>query len=147
LPLAGVQKFVLEFCAGILRLALLGVLAAAAYLWFQPGDLPAVVTAGLDDLPRLRDILPEPGSQYFGICTAALVVILFLPLLALLDVSRKLAGWRLRRLRTLVAEPTVVRSPSEPAMPQAVRVRRVDRRSAANALAEVGSARPVQTAG
>src|SRR5579859_3940045 len=98
LPLAGVQKFVLEVYAGILRLALLVVLGVAAYLWFRPGELPAAATGALDELPRLRAILPEPGTQHFGVCAAALIVILFLPLLALLDVSRKLAGWRLRRL-------------------------------------------------
>ena len=44
-------------------------------------------------------ILPEPGTQHFGVCAAALLVIVLLPVLAILDVSRKLAGWRLRRLR------------------------------------------------
>jgi hypothetical protein len=149
LPFARIQKLVLEVYAWALRLALLGVLGAAAYLWFQPGDLPVEAANALDRLPTLKAILPEPGTQYFGVCTGALVVALFLPLLAILDVSRKLAGWRLRRLRALAAEPKVVRSlPEQPTPPQPVPVvRRADRRAAANTLAEAGSGRPAPTTG
>ena len=143
LPFAAIHKLILEVSAFVLRIALLGVLAAAAYLWFRPGELPPVVTSTLNDLPQVRSILPDPGMQYFGACLAGLIVIPLLPVLAVLDVSRKLAGWRLCRLRALAAEPKAVQSVSEPASAQpAVVVRRVDRRAAANTLADAGSARP-----
>jgi hypothetical protein len=141
MPLATIQKLVLEISAWGLRLALLGVVGAAAWLWFQPGNLPAEVLETLDHLPRLRAILPEPGTPHFGVCAAALIVIPLLPLLAILDVSRRLAGWRLRRLRALAAETKVVPPQPEPP-PQPPGARRVDRRAAANTLAEAGSPRP-----
>jgi hypothetical protein len=144
LPFAAVQRLVLEVSAWALRLVLLGVVGAAAFLWFRPADLPAEVTATLEDWPRLQSMLPEPGTQHFGVCAAALLVFLFLPLLAILDVSRKLAGWRLRRLRALAAEPKVVQPLSEPPAP-ATTLRRVDRRAAANTLAEAGSPRQAHT--
>src|SRR5262245_37609531 len=125
LPFAGIQKLVLEVYACALRLALLALLGAAAYLWFRLGDLPVQVTYTLNSFPRLSSILPEPGAQHFGVCVAALLVAMLLPLLAVLDVSRKLAGWRLRRLRTLAAESRVVGPPAAQPMP-APAVRRVD---------------------
>jgi hypothetical protein len=148
LPFAGIQKLVLEVYAWALRLALLALLGAAAYLWFRPGDLPVEVTDTLNGFPRLRAILPEPGTQHFGVCAASLSVTVLLPLLAMLDVSRKLAGWRLRRLRALAAEPKVVEAPAPPAsrLGPAPVVRRVDRRAAAEALAEVGSRKPSRAA-
>jgi hypothetical protein len=130
LPFARIQKLVLEVSAWALRLALLALLGAAAYLWLRPADLPAEVTDLLNNSPRLKAILPEPGAQHFGICVAAPLVIALLPLLATLDVSRKLAGWRLRRLRALAAAPPPAPAPVG---------RRVDRRAAADALAEAGS--------
>jgi hypothetical protein len=139
LPFAGIQKLVLEVYAWVLRLALLAVVGAAAYLWFCPGDLPAQVTDALDTFPRLKGILPEPGAQHFGVCAAAPLVIVLLPLLAVLDVSRKLAGWRLRRLRALAAETTVVQSPPASEPRSAPVVHRADRRDAADTLAKAGS--------
>jgi hypothetical protein len=137
LPFGRVQKLVLEISAWTLRLALLALLGAAAYLWFHPADLPVQVTDTLDNLPRLKAILPEPGEPRFGACVAAPVVVALLPLLAVLDVSRKLAGWRLRRLRALAAEPRVVAPPASEPGPAAV-VHRVDRRTAAEVLANAG---------
>jgi hypothetical protein len=145
LPIAPLQKLVLELSAWVIRLALLALLGAAAYLWFFPGDLPAEAADlshdFLNTFPRLRDAVPEPGTPYFGVCVAAFFVTLLLPLLAVLDVSRKLAGWRLRRLRALAAAQQVVEAPPAPApaMP------RVNRRSAADALAEAGSRKPFRT--
>ena len=144
LPFARIQKLVLEVYACALRLALLALLGAAAYLWFRPGDLPVEVTDTLNSFPRLKAILPEPGTQHFGVCAAALLVIVLLPLLATLDVSRKLAGWRLRRLRALAAEPKVVESPVASELRPAPVVRRVDRRAAADTLAEAGSRKPAR---
>jgi hypothetical protein len=149
LPFAGIQKLVLEVYAWGLRLALLALLGAAAYLWFRPGDLPVQVTDTLSTFPRLGGILPEPGTQHFGICATSLIVVTLLPLLATLDVSRKLAGWRLRRLRVLATEPKALEeSPAPPASqprPAPV-VRRVDRRAAAATLTEAGSRKPGRAA-
>ena len=89
----------------------------------------------LSTFPRLKGVVPEPGTQYFGICAASCVVVMLLPLLAVLDVSRKLAGWRLRRLRALAAAPPVAATTPAPvpATP------RVNRRAAADVLADAGS--------
>jgi len=149
LPFAVIQKLVLEVSAWALRLALLALLGAAAYLWFRPGDLPVQVTDTLNTFPRLRGILPEPGAQHFGICATSIIVITLLPLLAILDVSRKLAGWRLRRLHTLATEPKAPAEAVEPPAPQprpAPVVRRVDRRAAATTLTEAGSRKPGRAA-
>jgi hypothetical protein len=103
LPFAVIPKLVLEVYAWVLRLALLGAVGAAAYLWFHPGELPASVTDTLNNWPQLMAILPEPGTPLFGIGAAALIVVVLLPLLAILDVNRRLTGWR---RRALAAQPT-----------------------------------------
>jgi hypothetical protein len=143
LPFARVQKLVLELSALVLRLAILALLGAAAYLWFQPGDLPAEVmdtsNTFLSTFPRLRGNVPGPGTPYLGICAAAFFVSVLLPLLAVLDVSRKLAGWRLRRLRALAAAPEVVEPPAP-----APAVQRVNRRAAPDALADAGARKPLR---
>jgi hypothetical protein len=145
LPFKWIQKLLLEVSAWALRLALLGLLGAAAYLWFRPQDLPAEVTKTLDAWPLLGRVLPAPGTQNFGICAAALLVVPLLPLLAVLDVSRHLAGGRLSRLRALTAgEKTPEGSPaaSAAAPRPALVVRRVGRQSAAAALADAGLRKP-----
>jgi len=146
LPFKWIPKLVLEVSAGALRLALLALLGAAAYLWFYPGNLPVEVTNTLAGFPHLQAILPEPGTQHFGVCAAALVVLVVLPVLAILDVTRKLAGWRLRRLRALAAAPKAVPPLPAPELTSAPLVRRVDRRAAANTVAEAGSRRGSRTA-
>jgi hypothetical protein len=143
LPFAGIQKLVLELSAWALRLTLLAVIGAAAYLWFRPGNLPAEVMDAFNTLPRLKAILPEPGAQHFGVCAAAPLVIMLLPLLAILDVSRKQVGWRLRRLRALAAEPKVVQSPPASEPRPAPVVPRVGRRAAADTLAKAGSRKAI----
>ena len=145
LPLPRIQKLLLEVSAWALRLALLGLLGAAAYLWFQPQNLPAEVTNTLEAFPLLGRVLPAPGAQNFGICAAALLAVPLLPLLCVLDVSRQLAGSRLRRLHTLAAQvraPEGAPAPSAAASTPAPAVRRVGRRSAADALADAGSRKP-----
>ena len=145
LPFTRIEKLLLEVSAWALRLALLSLLGAAAYLWFRPQDLPVAVTDALGAFPFLVSVLPAPGTQHFGICAAALLVVPLLPLLAILDVTRQLAGGRLRRLRALAAEadaPEGAPAPPEVAPTPAPAVRRVDRRSAAAALADAGSRRP-----
>jgi hypothetical protein len=145
LPFAGVQKLVLEVYGWVLRLALLTLLGTAAYLWFRPEHLPVEVTDTLNNFPRLRALLPEPGAQPFGISAAALIVAVLLPLLAALDVCRKLAGWRLRRLRVLTAGPEA-EGPPPPAPASSPALRRVDRRAAADTMAEAASRKPSRAA-
>jgi hypothetical protein len=55
LPFAKLQKLVLEVAAWALRLVLLGILGAAAYLWFCPRNLPVEVVDTLNHFPRLMD--------------------------------------------------------------------------------------------
>lgn len=148
LPVA--RKFVLEFSALALRLAMLGLLAGGAYLWFRPGDLPAGVSKLLDGEPWLGAILPDRASAYFGICAVSLVVLVLLPLLATLDVTRRLAGRRLRRVRVLTDEPVAVAAIAEPVTPVAEPpapmgvpvMRPVQRRTAADAIAATSSHDP-----
>jgi hypothetical protein len=149
LPFGGVQKLVLEVYGWVLRLALLALLGAAAYLWFRPEHLPVGVTDTLNNFPRLRALLPEPGTQHFGICAAALFVAVLLPLLAVLDVTRKLAGARLRRLRALTAGPGAEKPrPPAPASQRgpSPAPRGVDRWAAADTLAAAGSRKPSRVA-
>jgi hypothetical protein len=148
LPFAAIQKLVLEVYGWVLRLALLALLGAAAYLWFRPGQLPVEVTDTLNNFPRLRALLPEPGTPNFGISVAVLFVAVLLPLLAVLDVCRKLAGGRLRRLRALAAGPVVEAPPPAPAPLQgpSPAPRRIDRRAAADTLAKAASRQPFCTA-
>jgi hypothetical protein len=135
LPFAWIQKLVLELSAWALRLALLALIGAAAYLWFRPEDLPGAVPETLDSFPRLRAILPEPGTQPFAVCVASLIVVPLLPLLATLDVSRKLAGWRRSRLPALASGPKEAEVPPAPQQ-NPPPSRRVDRRAAADTLAQ-----------
>jgi hypothetical protein len=147
LPIACLQKLVLEVTAWGLRLALLALLAAGAYLWFRPGELPAEVTGVLGNFPNLLAVLPEPGTPAFGLCAATLVVAVFVPLLAVLDVTRKLAGRRLGRLRALTAAPVTAPPPAEPA-PMGMPIERpVDRRTAAAAIASAAPRGPARPAG
>jgi hypothetical protein len=141
LPFAAIQKLVLEVYGWALRLALLALLGAAAYLWFRPEHLPVEATDTLNNFPRLKALLPVPGTPNFGISVAALVVAVLLPLLAVLDVCRKLAGGRLRRLRVLAAGPVAEAPPPAPA-PQrgpSPAPRRVNRWAAADTMAEAAS--------
>jgi hypothetical protein len=142
LPFAGISKLLLEVSAWALRLSLLVLIAGAAYLWFRPAELPAQVPDTLNQIPPLGEYLPDPASPYYGVCVAAPIVIMLLPLLAVLDITRKLAGRNLRRLRKLAVAPAVVTPP--PVVEPAPAVRRVDRRGAATTLAEVGTRKPVR---
>jgi hypothetical protein len=143
LPFTPIQKLLLEVSAWALRLALLGLLAAGAYLWFRPQDLPVAVTDALGAFPFLGSVLPAPGTQHFGICAAALLVVPLLPLLAILDVTRQLAGGRLRALAAEADAPEGSPAPPEVAPTPAPAVRRVDRRSAASALSDAGARKPL----
>jgi hypothetical protein len=142
LPIAALQKFVLEVYAWGLRLGLLALLGAAAYLLLRPERLPTEATDALNYFPGLRAILPEPGTRHFGVCFAGLAVAVFLPVLAALDVTRRLAGRRLRRLRALTAAPVVQMPVATAPEPRPIAAARpIDRRGAAEALAAVGPPR------
>jgi hypothetical protein len=138
LPFAAVSKLVTEVYAWGLRLILLALIGAAAYLWLRPEQLPEEVTDTLSNMPWLRGLLPEPGTPYFGISMAALAVAVLLPLLAVLDISRKSVG---RRGDTRVTEPvasTSLNAASTPRCGTGPVARRIDRRAAADVLAKAG---------
>jgi hypothetical protein len=142
LPLAGPQKLVLTVYAWALRLALIGLLAAGGYLWFHPTEMPSEVSGLTGRYPLLARLLPDPSARHFGVCAASLLVAALLPVLALLDVGRKLGGWRLHRLRTLAALDLTHLTASAPAaalpgaeLAPAAPPRRVDRATAAATLA------------
>jgi hypothetical protein len=156
LPISPVQKLVLEVSAWALRLGMIGLLAAGVYLWFRPGNLPAEVSTALSNFPQLQSWLPDQATPQFGLCLACCAVAALVPLLAVLDVSRKLAGKlaRLRRLATTppvetrseTAPPAKLAVPAEPAEPMPVGVpilRPVERRTAAQTIAAAAPARPV----
>jgi hypothetical protein len=148
LPIAGLQKVVLEASAWALRLGMLMLLGAAGYLWFYPEQLPAEVASALGDFPRLKEVLPEPTAPHFAMSAAVPAVLALIPFLAVLDVTRKLAGRPVRRLRLLTAGPKP--EPIQPVAPPPARsgivVRRVDRRSAADAIVTAGTREPVRVA-
>jgi hypothetical protein len=89
LPVVGIQKLVPELSSFILRLAVLALLGAAAYSWFRSEQVPVQVTDFLDNFPGLKALLPEAGTPYFGLSAAVPLIVLLLPVLAILDVSRK----------------------------------------------------------
>jgi hypothetical protein len=137
-----VQKLVLEVYTWALRLSLLALLALAIYGWFRPEDLAEQVTDTLNNFPRLKPLLPDPQAQHFGMTAVALVVALLLPVLAVLDVCRKLAGRRLTRLHALTAAPAG--APADLLVPKRKpsSLRSVDRNAAADAMAKVSTRKP-----
>lgn len=159
LPIGACQKFILSIITWVLRLTLLAVLAAGAYLYFRPGDMPAKVSNTLNDFPRVLNILPDRTAPHFALCLASLIVAPLVPLLMVLDVTRALAGRRLRRIRTLTNGPTEVivaretrrqavvetaAAPRAETTPMAVPVLRpVDRRTASTTITEAGTRVPV----
>ena len=153
LPFVGARKVVLEVCAWGLRAVLLATLAGGAFLWFRPEQTPAAVYTALETFPQLRDLLPAVGTPLFGLAAACLVTAVFLPLLAVFDVTRRLAGYDLRRRPVAVVapapEPVAVVDPAATAYPlgrPGPMPRRPDRRAAAEAMAEVGSRKPFRVA-
>ncbi len=140
LPFSGTRKLILELCTWTLRVSLIALLAAGAVLWFRPELLPVECVAVLDSFPAVRDMLPSTESQTFGLTAAVILTAVFLPLLTMLDVTRKLAGSRLRRIRAIAdATPHAVEHTSTAAVPVQ---RRPDRREAADAMAQAGSRKP-----
>ena len=153
----------------VLRLAMLALLGTGAFLLMAPDRVPAEVLEPLAGFPRLGSSLPEPGTPLHGVCVAGLLVLALLPVLAVLDVTRKLAGRRLSRLRALsagrevevpappAARATVERAPPPPTVEvppahapvqeETAVSRRTDRRVAADTLAAAGSRKPFRYTG
>lgn len=144
LPVSPIQKLVLEISAWVLRLGLLAILAGGAYAWFRPGEMPTEMARTVNDFPGLLSILPAQGTPAFGLALACLIAAALVPLLAALDVTRKLAG-RVRRIRSLTASRVAVKqvvpvAPVEEPLPVGVPVLRpVERRRAADAMATAAS--------
>jgi hypothetical protein len=141
LPIPLVRRLVLEVSTWALRLGMIALLAGGVYLWFRPGDLPTVISDALNNVPWLIALLPDRGSPAFGLCAACWVVAALVPLLAALDVTRRLAGRRLYRVTAagpVVAEP-VAEPLVEPVATERTPVglpvlRPVERRTAAAAM-------------
>jgi hypothetical protein len=145
LPVPAISKFVLEVSAWVLRLGMFGLLAVGGYYWLRPGDLPASVPDAINRSPELVALLPDRAAPHFALCAACVVVAALLPLLAALDVTRKVAG---RRLRDVAIAPLAEPVPAEPA-PEPVSVavpvmRPIDRRTAAGTIASVWSRGPAR---
>jgi hypothetical protein len=135
LPFAGTRKLVLELTALAVRLSLIALLVGGAVVWFRPELLPDQVVQTVNAIPEARAILPSPEARTYGLATACLAAAILLPCLAMLDVTRKLAGDRLRRLRSL---STPVPAVSAPAAVIVEAPRRPDRRVAADVMARAG---------
>ena len=143
LPILTVQRVVLDVSTWALRLALVALLAAGAYLWFRPGDMPDRVSAVLADFPGLLSLLPERGSPAFALCLACWIVTGLVPLLAAFELTRRRAAVR---ERVIVAETHAQETVAE-LLPLGEQVeemgvpilRPVERRTAAAALAVAGS--------
>jgi len=141
LPILTVQKVVLAVSSWVLRIALVGLLTAGAYLWFRPGDMPAQVSAVLNDFPGLLALLPERNSPAFALSLACWIVAALVPILAALDVARRRVAVRERetveetRETVLPLGEPVVEEMGVPVM------RPIERRTAAAALAVAGSRR------
>ena len=144
LPLPGVERVFLAIYGVALRLGMLALVAAAAYLWFVPSQIPTAIADAVRNTPLLRSILPEPGTSTFAICAVSLIAVVVLPMIAVIDISRRAVG---RRENLVVSEPvrvdaTRVVSPHLPAPPpyaQGLPPSRFGRRAAANEFASGGS--------
>ena len=139
LPILPVQRVVLAVSSWALRLALIGLLAGGAYLWFRPGEMLARVSAVLNDMPGLLALLPDRGSPAFALCLACWIVTALVPILAALDVTQR---------RMLVRDRVVVEETPETVLPVGEPVvdevgvpilRPIERRTAAAALAGAGT--------
>jgi hypothetical protein len=147
LPIIGLQKLVLGIYGIGLRLGLVGLLGVATYFWFRPEQLPVQVFDLVQTFPQLGSLLPEPGTPSFGVCAAATITVALLPLLMVIDISRKTADAYLRRplATTAAAGNAVLTRPTPPSEQGGARVapRRVDRRAAANTMANLSSRHPL----
>jgi len=152
LPFASTRNLLLEVSGWGLRLGLLALLAGGAVLWFRPDMLPAEVGSFFDSFTESWDILPSQGSPNFGMAVAMSITLVLLPLLALFDVTRKLARESSLGRREMadsvpsepvpvpVTQPAPVEAPAVATAP--VDKKRPDRRAAADAMAGLGLSKP-----
>ncbi len=91
LPLGSVQRLVLAVTSWVLRLALIVLLLAGAYLTLQPGDVPQQVAGIVAEVPGGLGWLPPIGSPAFGLSLACALVAPVVPLLAVIDCVRRTA--------------------------------------------------------
>jgi hypothetical protein len=137
LPLPIVRRLVLGLSAAALRLALLAAVAGAGYLLVRPGEVPAAVTDLVGRFPQLAGVLPDPSAPVYGLALAAILVGAALPVLAVLDVCRKMNG-RIRTIDELAARPVVDPAPAPVAAAGPPPRRPTDRRAAAAVIASAG---------
>lgn len=136
LPISGMQKLVLWIYGLAIRLTLLGLVAAAAYLWFRPEQIPVDVTDTVRNFAWLQNLLPQPGTPTYGMCLAGLIAVVLLPLLMVVDVCRRVTlPGRAPAITAQRIEPP--RSDGRP--PPAPLPGRYGRRAAADAMAQAGS--------
>jgi hypothetical protein len=148
LPVASIARFVVEVSTWALRLALFGLLALGGYLWLRPGDMPAGVSNALNSSPELLALLPDRAAPHFALCAACIVVAALVPFLAVLEVTRRIAGTRVREVSTLAAAPVAEAVPEPAPEPVSVGVpvmRPIDRRTAAGTITSVWSRGPART--
>ena len=139
MPVLCIAKAVLEVGTWALRLALLGLLAGGAYLYFRPGELPAGVASAIESVPGLMSVLPDRASPAFALCAACWLVAALVPFLAGLEVARRVAGRRVADRALYTANPVAEAVVEEPA-PVAVPVLRpIDRRTASATITSVWS--------
>jgi hypothetical protein len=118
LPLNSCRKLVLSISSLVLRLALFAALAGGAYLYFRPSETPSAMSDVVAASPLLIRILPDPSAPYFGLCLACLVVAPLVPVLAVVDVARIVAGRRLAYLCAITdGRPAVVSAATPPREP------------------------------
>lgn len=151
LPIAGLQRLLLAVYGWTIRLTMLALIAGAAYLWFRPEQVPIEVTNALGYFPWARPVLPQPGTQVFGICAVGLVATVLLPLLAVFDLCRRSVVRRVEHVNRIVDQPAPPAPRTDslpPPAPQATSKvpSRFGRRAAAEAMAQAGSTNRVASA-
>ena len=141
LPISGVQRLILLVYGWAIRLTLMGLVGAAAYLWFRPQQIPVEVTDTVNNFAWLRNILPETGTPLYGMCLVGLIAVVLLPMLMVIDVCRRRS---VRGPMEVVTARSVDRTepvridalPPPPPIPS-----RHGRRAAADAMAQAGASK------
>ena len=142
MPFMGVKRLLLFVYGWTLRLALLGAIGAAAYLWFRPAQIPAEIPDTIRNFAWLKNMLPEPGTPLYGMYLVGIVAIVLLPLLAVIDICWRAVGRYTEVHTTVVTEQRLepIRTGGlPPPAPQPVVPSRYGRRAAADAMAQAGS--------
>jgi hypothetical protein len=142
LPLTGVKRLLLFVYGWALRLAMLGLIGGAAYLWFRPAQLPQEIPDTIRNFAWLKNVLPDPFTPLYGVWIAGLAGIVLLPLLAIIDICRSAVARHVEIESTGTTERRVepARTGGLPPAPQPpIPTARYSRRAAADAMAAAGS--------